>query len=80
MKSQSGTLAVLVLVLAAFSVAASSATGATSTIVAAGAPTTTLAADVVPALGSYTDLGPLASDQQLTVVIPLQHDNAAIAA
>jgi hypothetical protein len=81
MKSQSGALAALVLVLAAFAFAASAAAGANPAIVAAtNVPTTTLPADVVPSLGSYTDLGPVAADQQLDVVVPLQHDDAAIAA
>ena len=62
MKSQSGALAALVVVLAAFAVVASGATGANTAIVAAtNMPTTTLAADVVPSLGSYTDLGPVAA-------------------
>jgi hypothetical protein len=81
MKSQSGALAALVVVLAAFAFAASAASGANHANVAAtNVPTTTLPADVVPALGSYTDLGPVAADRQLNVVVPLQHDNAAIAA
>jgi hypothetical protein len=81
MKSQSGALAALVLLLAVFAFAASSASGARIAIVgSANVATTTLTADVVPALGSYTDLGPVASDQLMNVVVPLQHNNAAIAA
>jgi hypothetical protein len=81
MKSQSGALAALVLVLAAFAVTASSAAGSNSAIVAStNVPTTTLTNDVLPDLGSYTDLGPVAADQQMQVVVPLQHDDAAIAA
>jgi hypothetical protein len=80
MKSQSGAFAALVLVLAAFAFTAT-ASGANPAIVATtNVPTTTLTADVVPSLGSYTDLGPVASDQQMNVVVPLQHDTAAIAA
>jgi hypothetical protein len=80
MKSQSGAFAALVLVLAAFAFTAT-ASGANPAVVATtNVPTTTLTADVVPSLGSYTDLGPVASDQQMNVVVPLQHDTAAIAA
>jgi hypothetical protein len=80
MKSQSGAFAALVLVLAAFAFTAT-ASGANPAVVATtSVPTTTLTADVVPSLGSYTDLGPVASDQQMNVVVPLQHDTAAIAA
>ena len=81
MKSQSRALAALVLVLAFFALSASSATGANRAIVAStNVPTTTLTADVVPSLGSYTDLGPVAAGQQMNIVVPLQHDDAAIAA
>src|SRR5256885_1508864 len=80
MKGQSRAFAALLVVLAAFAFGASAATGSGTTIVAAtNVPTTTLQADVVPALGSYTDLGPVAANQQLNVVVPLQHDDAAIA-
>jgi hypothetical protein len=34
----------------------------------------------VPGLASYTDLGPIAADKQLSVVVTLAHDDAAIAA
>src|SRR5256885_4652661 len=81
MKSQSGALAALVLVLAVLAFGASAATGATSAIVAsANVQTTTLTSDVLPALGSYTDLGPVVAGQRMQVVVPLQHDDAAIAA
>jgi pseudomonalisin len=81
MKSQSGALAALVLVLTVLAFGASAATGATSAIVAsANVQTTTLTNDVLPALGSYTDLGPVAASQRMQVVVPLQHDTAAIAA
>jgi pseudomonalisin len=81
MKSQSGALAALVLVLAVLAFGASSAAGSTSAIVAsANVATTTLTNDVVPDLGSYTDLGPVAADQRMQVVVPLQHDDAAITA
>jgi hypothetical protein len=81
MKSQSRALVALVLVLAAVAFAAGAANGtSTATVAATNVPTTTLTADVVPDLGSYTDLGPVASDQQMNVVVPLQHDDAAIAA
>jgi hypothetical protein len=81
MKSQSRALVALVLVLAAVAFAAGAANGTnTATVAATNVPTTTLTADVVPDLGSYTDLGPVASDQQMNVVVPLQHDDAAIAA
>src|SRR5436305_832322 len=62
MKSQSGAFAALVLVLAFLAFGASAATGATSAIVAsANVHTTTLTSDVLPDLGSYTDLGPVAA-------------------
>src|SRR3954467_803515 len=81
MKSQSGAFAALVLVLAFLAFGASAATGATSAIVAsANVHTTTLTSDVLPDLGSYTDLGPVAAGQKMQVVVPLQHDDAAIAA
>src|SRR3954454_15300926 len=81
MKSQSGALAALVLVLAFLAFGASAATGATSAIVAsANVDTTTLTSDVLPDLGSYTDLGPVAAGQKMQVVVPLQHDDAATAA
>ncbi|HZT94945.1 MAG TPA: S53 family peptidase [Gaiellaceae bacterium] len=80
MKSQSGALAALVLVLATLAFGASAAAGANSGITATtNVPTTTLPADVVPNLGTYTDLGPVASDQVMNVVVPLQHDEQAIA-
>src|SRR5439155_8946314 len=41
--------------------------------------TPTLATDVVPNLATYVDLGEIASDRQLNIVIPLAHDDAAIA-
>jgi hypothetical protein len=81
MNDQSRAAAALVVVLAAFAFAASAATGATSAVVAsANVQTTTLTNDVLPGLGSYTDLGPVAADQQMQVVVPLQHDDAAVAA
>jgi hypothetical protein len=43
-------------------------------------PVTTLANAVVPKLSTYTDLGAVAPDKQVNVVIPLQHDDAAVAA
>jgi pseudomonalisin len=81
MKSQSRALAALVLVLAVFAFAASAAAGSTSATAASpSVATTTLTNDVLPNLGSYTDLGPVAADRQVEVVVPLQHDDAAIAA
>lgn len=80
MKGQSRALAALVLVLGAFALWASSAAGSNSATVASNAYTTTLTNDVLPDLGSYTDLGPVAAGQQMQVVVPLQHDDAAIAA
>jgi pseudomonalisin len=80
MKSQSWALVALVVVLPAFALAAAGASGANAPISAStNVGTTTFAADVVPNLGSYTDLGPVAPDQQLNVVVPLQHDDQAIA-
>jgi pseudomonalisin len=80
MKLQSRALAALGLVLAALALVASAANGGNSAVAAAtNVPTTTLPADVVPNLGSYTDLGPVAAGQQMNVVVPLQHDDAAIA-
>jgi hypothetical protein len=81
MNDQSRAAAALVIVLAAFAFAATAATGANPAIVATtSVATTTLTADVVPALGSYTDLGPVDAGQQMNVVVPLQHDTQAIAA
>src|SRR5436305_14838931 len=81
MNRQSGALAALVLVLAALAFGASSAAGSNYAIVAsANVATTTLTNDVLPDLGSYTDLGPVAAGQRMQVVVPLQHDDAAIAA
>jgi len=78
---RSRALGALILVLGAFAFWASAATSATSAIVAsANVQTTTLANDVLPDLGSYTDLGPVAAGQRTQVVVPLQHDDAAIAA
>ena len=58
MNDQSRAVAALVIVLAVFAFAATAATGANPAIVATtNVATTTLTADVVPALGSYTDLG-----------------------
>src|SRR4051812_27589645 len=55
--------------------------GAGTNRVMASAPTlTTLTNQVVPNLGSYTDLGPVGRDQQVLAAIALQHDNAAIQA
>jgi hypothetical protein len=80
MKVQSRALAALLVVLAAFVFGTSAATGSNPVVVAVtNVQTTTLANDVVPGLGSYTDLGPVAGGQQMQVVVPLQHDDAAIA-
>jgi pseudomonalisin len=69
-----------VAVLAAVLLTVSSATAATSPITAqTNLTTTTLPADVVPSLGTYTDLGPVAAGQQMNVVVPLRHDDKAIA-
>lgn len=81
MKRQSGAVAALVLVLGVLVFGASAATGATSAIVAsANVQTTTLTNDVLPDLGSYTDLGPVAAGKPMQVVVPMQHDDAAVAA
>jgi pseudomonalisin len=81
MKRSTAAFFAPVAVLAAILMAGSSATGATTPISATtNVKTTTLPGDVVPNLGSLTDLGPIASDQRLNVVIPLAHDTAAIAA
>src|SRR5690348_4178469 len=73
--------AAMVLVPVAILLTVGSALGQTSPVVAhTNLKTTTLAADVVPGLAGLTDLGPVASDQQFNVVIPVAHDTAAIAA
>src|ERR1700750_2402187 len=80
MKVQSkAAAAAVVVVLALLAFWATAATGASSGIDAKSVATTTLAADVVPALGSYTDLGPVAAGKPMQVVVPLQHDDRAIA-
>ena len=67
---RSRALGALTLVLAAFALWASAATGSTYAIVAStNVQTTTLANDVLPDLGSYTDLGPVAAGQRLQVDI-----------
>src|ERR1051326_7813750 len=79
-KGRVATIAVPFAALAATLMLVTSATGAGAPIVAStSVQTTTLAADIVPNLASYADLGPIASGQQLNVVIPLKHDDAAIA-
>ena len=81
MKDQSRAAAALVAVLAVLAFGASAASGSSAAVVATtNVPTTTLPTDVVPSLSGYTDLGPVASGQQMNVVVPLQHDNSAIAA
>jgi pseudomonalisin len=80
MKDQSRAAAAVVVVLALLAFGASAATGSSTGVAAKGVPTTTLTADVVPALGSYTDLGPVPVGKQMQVVVPLQHDDQAIAA
>jgi pro-kumamolisin-like protein len=79
---RAGARLALALVFAAlFAFAAGSASGASTAIVgSANVTTTTLTSDVLPDLGSYTDLGPVATGQRMQVVVPLQHDDAAIAA
>jgi len=73
-------LVLAIAIAAAFAFWATAAAGSTATTVAsANVQTTTLTNDVVPDLGSYTDLGPVAAGQPMQVVVPLQHDNAAIA-
>jgi pseudomonalisin len=80
-KSKTATFLFPIAALAALLLSVTSATGAVQPIVATtNLQTTTLAADVVPNLGTYADLGPIAADRQLNVVVPLQHDDAAIAA
>jgi hypothetical protein len=80
MKDQSRAIAALLLVLATFAFAASAANGSNPVVTATtNVPTTLLPADVVPNLGTYTDLGAVAPGQQMNVVVPLQHDDAAIA-
>jgi pseudomonalisin len=74
-------IAFSVLLVGTIFLSAGAAPGATSTTVAkSNLQLTTLATDVVPSLGSYVDLGPIASDKQLNVVITLHHNDAAIAA
>jgi len=80
MKRRVGAILVPVAAIAAILLTVTSATGASTPITAStSVKTTTLAADVVPNLATYADLGPIASDRQLNVVVPLQHDDAAIA-
>ena len=81
MKDQSRAMVVLLVVLAVFALVASAATGSSAPVIAkTNVQTTTLPNDVVPALASYTDLGPVAANKQLNVVVPLAHDTRAIAA
>ena len=63
-------------------VAASVAPGASPAPIArsASTATTVLANDVVPNLGTYTDLGAVAPGKQMQAVVVLKHDDAAIAA
>jgi hypothetical protein len=79
MRHRAGRILVPIAATAVMLATVGTANGATSPIVAhTSLRTTTLPADVVPDLGSLVDLGPLASKQQLNVVIPLAHDTAAI--
>src|ERR1051326_357051 len=81
MKLKVWALVAPVAVLAAVLVSGGAAPAAVAPVAAhQSLQTTTLANDVVPSIGSYTDLGPVAADQQMNVVVPLQHDDAAIAA
>jgi pseudomonalisin len=70
------TVAVFAALLLLSGVGASGATG--PTVGKNTLQTTTLATDVVPALGSYVDLGPVAASKQLNVVVTMQHDTAAV--
>src|SRR6476646_8360743 len=80
MKDQSRAIAALLVVLAAFAFGASAAPGSNPVVVATtNVPTALLPADVVPNLGTFTDLGAVAAGKQMQVVVPLQHDDAAIA-
>ena len=45
-----------------------------------GLATTVLTGDVIPGLSNYTDLGPVAANRQMNVVVTLHHDDAAVAA
>jgi pseudomonalisin len=78
-QSKAAAAAAVVAVLALLAFGASAATGSSTGIPAKSIPTTTLAADVVPALAGYTDLGPVAAGKTMQVVVPLQHDDQAIA-
>jgi hypothetical protein len=81
MKDQSRAVAAAVVaVLALLAFGASAATGSSTGVPARGVGTTTLVTDVVPALASYTDLGPVSAGRQMQVVVPLQHDDQAIGA
>jgi Pro-kumamolisin, activation domain len=81
MKDQSRAVsAAVIALLALLAFGASAATGSSTGVPAKGGPTTTLVTDVVPALATYTDLGPVAAGKPMQVVVPLQHDDQAIAA
>ena len=67
-------------VVAALALAGGGASGASAPITRTSSATTTLASAVVPNLATYVDLGAIASTRQLNIVIPLAHDDSAIAA
>src|SRR5437867_1317344 len=81
MKRKARVLPAAALVCGAVFLTGSAAPAKTAPIIAkTSVPTTTLANAVLPNLGAYTDLGTIAPGQEIRVVIPLQHDGAAIAA
>src|SRR5205814_7191224 len=64
-----------VFVLGAIFLTGSAAPGAVRpTIARTSVQVTKLSNDVLPNLGTFTDLGAVAADQQMNVVIPLKHD------
>ena len=81
MSRRAKTLLLAFAMFAAILASGAGASGATAPTIAKNSlQTTTLPTDVVPSLGSYVDLGPVAASKQLNVVITMQHDTAAVAA
>src|SRR4051812_26336072 len=80
MKSTPKAVLVLLVLAAAVVLSNGASGGTTSGAMKSGLATTVLSGDVIPGLSGYTDLGPVAANRQLNVVITLSHDDAAIAA
>ena len=68
-------------IVAALALGGGGAAGASApTTARTNVATTKLANNVVPNLSTYVDLGAIAANRQLNIVIPLAHDDGAIAA